>query len=371
MVISEIALVSAFVVAFTVTFVSIPSIVRVARNKNLFDKPSLRRSHQRQIPTLGGIAIFAGFTLAAGIFMNSYFLAEYKYVSSLQYILVACIIMFFIGLKDDIQAIAPHKKLLGQILAALVLIIPGGINFTSIHGFFGINEFSSPIVSMFLTLFIIILIINSLNLIDGIDGLASSIGILATAFFGFWFYISGNKECCLISVALFASLLGFFKFNVSSGQYKLFMGDTGSMLVGLLLSVQVIMFNELNISNETTEFHINAAPAVSFAVFIIPLFDTMRVFIIRMSRGRSPFVADKNHLHHCMLKLGFTHVQSTLLIVFVNICFITIALLLQNIGIVWLILIILGLSTALSLLLERTVKRNGKKSKINTEKLNQ
>ena len=221
---SEIALFLTFIVSFVITYLSIPTIVRVARQKNFFDNPCHRRSHVRQIPTLGGVAIFAGFTVAAGLFMNKYFFGENIYILSLQYVLVACIIMFFIGLKDDIQAIAPHKKLLGQIVAALILIIPGNLGFTSLHGFFGINEFGSAIVSMFLTLFVIIVIINSLNLIDGIDGLASSIGILITLFFGSWFFISGNEACCLISIAILGALLGFFRFNVSNDQFKIFMG---------------------------------------------------------------------------------------------------------------------------------------------------
>ena len=349
----NIALYLTFIVSFVISYLSIPSIVRVARNKKLLDTPSHRRSHIRQVPTLGGVAIFAGFTMATGSFIS------HAILPSLQYILVACIIIFFIGIKDDIQAISPHKKLLGQILASLVLIILGDINFTNLHGFLGIYQISA-IPSLFLTLFVTIAIINSLNLVDGIDGLASSIGIVTTLFFGVWFYISGNIECCIISIATLGSLLGFFRFNLSNGQYKIFMGDTGSMLIGLLLVIQVIMFNEKN-ADFVFAFPVKSAPAVSFAVLIIPLYDTIRVFIIRMSRGRSPFIADKNHLHHCLLKLGFNHIQSTFIIVFVNICFIAFALLLQHldIGIFLLGLLIMTIATSLSLSLEFLVKKNG------------
>ena len=335
----------------------IPTVVGLARHKKFFDAPSHRRSHIKQTPTLGGVAIFSGFTLAAGSFIS------HNFVPAMQYILVACIVMLLVGLKDDIQAIRPYKKLIGQIIAALVLIIPGDINFSSLHGFLGIETFSSQIVSLFLTMFVIILIINSINLIDGIDGLASSIGILATLFFGTWFYISENIEYCLISTATLGALLGFFRFNVSNGKYKIFMGDTGSMILGMLLSVQIIMFNELNIE-QTVKFHISSAPAVTFAVLIIPLFDTMRVFIIRISRGRSPFSADKNHMHHCLLKLGFNHVQATLIIVLVNIFFIAMAIFLQhiNIPIILFMIIIVLISTILSLTVEQLVK-NGKKVK--------
>ena len=136
------------------------------------------------------------------------------------------------------------------------------------------------------------------------------------------------------------------------------MGDTGSLILGLMMAVQVIVFNEKNIGF-TSAFSIKSAPAVSFAVLIIPLYDTMRVFLIRMARKRSPFAADKNHLHHCLLKIGYTHGQSTLIIVFANICFITLALLLQNIGIVWLMVVILSIATILTFYLEYLVRKKG------------
>jgi len=348
----EIVLLLAFMVAFAVTYMSVPSIVGVARVKNLFDEPSRRKSHVQQIPTLGGIAIFAGFTIAAGSFIN------YSLVPSLQYILVACIIIFFIGIKDDILVIAPLKKLTGQIIAALVLIIPGNLRFTSLHGFLGMHYIPNIFFSILLTLFVIIVIINSFNLIDGIDGLASSIGMLTTLFFGMWFFVSGNIEYCLISAALFGAMLGFFRFNVSNGKNKIFMGDTGSLIVGLIIAVQVIMFNEKNIGY-TSALSIKAAPAVSFAVLIIPLYDTIRVFIIRLSRGRSPFSADKNHLHHCFLKLGYSHLQSTFIIVFINLCFITLSLMLQNLGIFWLMVVTLSIVTMFALYIEHLVKKKG------------
>ena len=347
----ELVLALTFIIAFVVTYLAVPSIISVARQKKFFDEPSRRKSHRLQTPTLGGIAIFAGFTLSAGSFIN------YNLVPSLQYILVACIIIFFVGLKDDILAIAPLKKLIAQIIAALVLIIPGNLYFTSVHGFLGIYHISM-IYSMLLTLFVIIVIINSFNLIDGIDGLATSLGMLATAFFGIWFFVSGNIEYSLISAAIIGTLLGFFKFNVFGNKNKIFMGDTGSLIVGLIMAVQVIMFNEKNIGF-TSAFSIKSAPAVSFTVLIIPLFDTLRVFVIRMLRGRSPFTADKNHLHHCLLKLGFTHGQTTLIIVFVNVCFISLALALQNIGIVNLMTVIMSIAIILSFYIEYLVKKNG------------
>ncbi len=339
------------VVSFLVTYFSIPSIVSVARTKKLYDEPSRRKSHIQQIPTLGGVAIFAGITLSTGLFI------DYSILPSLQYILVACMIMFFVGIKDDILVIAPIKKLICQIVAALIVIIPGNIRFTSLHGFLGFNQIPLAI-SLLLTVFVIIVIINSFNLIDGIDGLAASIGMLTTAFFGIWFYISGNIEYCLLCVAVFGTLLAFFRYNVFGKKNKIFMGDTGSLILGLLMSVEVIIFNEKNV-DFTSAYAIYGAPAVSFAVLIIPLYDTIRVFVIRMLRKRSPFAADKNHIHHCLLKLGHSHGRATCIIVFANICFIALALILQKFGfgIIKQMFVILTIAIALSFYLEYLVRK--------------
>ena len=343
-----------FFVSFLVSYLSIPSIVRVAKEKKLFDKPDCRKSHNGKIPSLGGVAIFAGLTVAAGSFIDYSRHTSLLHTPSLQYILVACIIMFFIGLKDDILIISPMKKLMGQMIAALILIIPGNLDFSNLHGFLGIYDISF-VPGLLLTLFVIIVITNSFNLIDGIDGLATSIGMLSTAFFGLWFFLSGNEEYCLLSAAMLGALSGFFKFNIFGGKYKIFMGDTGSLILGLMMAVQVILFNEKNI--DLSAFSVKSAPAVSFAVLIIPLFDTTRVFLLRMLRGKSPFSADNNHIHHCLLKIGFTHGQATILIVFANLCFIALAFLLQNIGIVWLMIVILSVATILSLYIAYLVRK--------------
>ncbi len=359
----EIMLLLTILVSFVITYVSIPSIVAVARARKLFDEPSRRKSHIHQIPTLGGVAIFAGITVTAGSFI------DYSLVPSLQYILVACIIVFFIGIKDDLLVISPSKKLLGEIAAALIMIVPGYLDrpntsvadytmsFTSLHGFLGINHIPG-VYSVLLTLFVIIVIVNSFNLIDGIDGLAASIGIVTSIFFGVWFFVSGNIEYSLISATVIGTLFAFLRYNVFGKKNKIFMGDTGSLLIGLLMCVQVIVFNEKNIGF-TSAFAIKAAPAVSFAVLIIPLYDTMRVFLIRILRGRSPFSADKNHIHHCLIKIGYTHKQATFIIVVANICFILLALALQYVGIIWLMVIILTIATLLSFYLEHLVRNVG------------
>lgn len=266
------------------------------------------------------------------------------------------VVIFFIGIKDDILIIAPDKKLLGEIIASLIVILLGNIRFTSLHGFLGVHEIPY-IASILLTCFVFIVIINGFNLIDGIDGLASGIGIVLSAFFGVWFYLIGNYEYAVLSAAVAGSLMAFFRFNVYGKKNKIFMGDTGSLLVGLFMSFIVVKFNEINAVLQGP-YAIKAAPAVSFGVLIVPLFDTLRVFLIRISRKQSPFRPDKNHMHHLLLKIGYSHLGATIRIVAVNIIFIALAVSMQSLGIFTLMIVNLLIASLFSFLPEFFRRKN-------------
>ncbi len=304
----------ALITAFVVTYSAIPSIIKVTCEKGLYDKPGERTAHKFATPTLGGLAIFAGIILA----FTSW--CDISKISEIQFFIPATIIIFFIGLKDDILIIAPTTKMGGQLAAGLLISIPGDIRFTSLHGFYGITDIPY-FASILLTLFVIIVIINGFNLIDGIDGLSSGVGILTSTSLGIWFTLAGHYQYALLAFSLTGALLAFFRFNVFSVKRKIFMGDTGSLLVGLILSVLIIRFNELNIFSQQ-KYAIHAAPAVSFGILIIPLFDILRVMFIRLVLLQSPFKADKNHIHHRLLDLGLSHLQATLVILGVNLAFI-------------------------------------------------
>lgn len=307
-------IIASLFISSLVVFFSIPSIVKVAEKKQLFDEPDHRTSHTHAIPTLGGLALFAGFVFTIA------FLPNLKPMPQENAIIAAAIIVFFIGLKDDILVTAPLTKLGGQIIASLILILVGDIRITSLHGFYGITEIPF-IVSVLLSIFVIVVIINSFNLIDGIDGLSSGIGILTASTFGVWFYLFGEIQWSILAFSLVGGLISFFFYNVFGTKNKIFMGDTGSLLLGLVLAVLAIQFNEFN-KISSNEYSIHAAPAVAFGILIIPLFDTLRVMFIRIFTGKSPFYPDKNHVHHRLLDLGFTHLKSSLIIIFVNIIFI-------------------------------------------------
>lgn len=326
--------------SFLVTFIAIPSIVKVSIARSLMALPNGRTSHINPTPNLGGVAIFAGVIISSILFTGITTAHE------LQYIIAAMIIIFFVGLKDDIYPMVAYKKFLGQSVAILFILIPGDFHLTSLHGLFGIDELSYGL-SLVITFILALVLINSFNLIDGIDGLASGIGILTSIFFGIVFLKDNHLAYAVMTFILSSSLLAFFYFNVFSKKNKIFLGDTGAMLIGLLLAIFAIRFLNFEncslLSNES-----QSALAILLSVLIVPVFDTTRVFILRILRGKSPFEADRTHIHHRLLDLSGSHIKTTVIILSVNVIFIAIALIFRNINTVLLILIILVLAAVLS-----------------------
>lgn len=249
--------------------------------------------------------------------------------------------------------------MLGQLLAAIILVISADVQIPSMFGLFGVGDL--PIwVNYILTLFTILVIINSFNLIDGINGLSSGITLVICTFFGIWFFLVGRIELSILAVAMMGSLVAFLKFNWSPA--KIFMGDSGSLICGLVVSILAIEFIEMHTLESTREFAFSSVPAVAIGVLIIPLFDTLRVFIMRTLKGRSPFYADKRHIHHLLLDIGFKHIQASLVLVGVNVLFIVLVYFLQGIGTLNLIFVILFLMVSLTLLLENIVRKRKKSS---------
>jgi UDP-N-acetylmuramyl pentapeptide phosphotransferase/UDP-N-acetylglucosamine-1-phosphate transferase len=331
--------IGAFAIGFILVMISIPSIIRVAHAKHLFEPFNARKVHTKIVPPMGGVAIFIGFTISSIIATDGISF------DSLKYIIASVIIMFFIGLKDDLMDISARKKLMVQILAAVILIALGNVRFTHLHGVLGTDQIGFGF-SLILSIFAMVVIINAFNLIDGIDGLASGLAILAASAFGTWFYLSGHPQFAILSFALVGSLAGFFIYNVFGKRNKLFMGDTGSLIIGLVISALVVKFNEFNI-DKTVPYAISASPAVSFAIIIVPLIDTLRVMTIRISNKKSPFSADNNHIHHRLLKLVTSHFKVSMIIIAANTFIILFALLLNhlalNINLQFILVLLLGI----------------------------
>jgi UDP-N-acetylmuramyl pentapeptide phosphotransferase/UDP-N-acetylglucosamine-1-phosphate transferase len=330
------------ILSFFLVFLSIPSILRVVESKNLYDEPNNRTVHEHKIPTLGGLAIFLGFLFTYSLF------SEWFSFTQIPFLIPALLVIFSIGIKDDIIVTAPVVKLVGQVLAAFIIIGWGDLRVTSLHGFFGLEL--NYLSSFTLTIFLFVFILNGLNLIDGIDGLASITSIIAISAFSFWFYINGSYHIPVFSAALIGALLAFLYYNVFSKNQKIFMGDTGSLLLGFLLAVAAIKFSEFTAPENSShlKYQMNSAPAVALGILIVPVIDTLRITIYRISKGQSPFTADKNHIHHRMLTLGFSHLQTSVIIGIVNVFFVILSYLLRNIGVINLLIVNLSLGLLLS-----------------------
>jgi UDP-GlcNAc:undecaprenyl-phosphate/decaprenyl-phosphate GlcNAc-1-phosphate transferase len=350
---SWILIIMGLIIAFCLTSYIIPSIVNISRAKNLYTLPNGRTSHYIETPTFGGIAVFIGFVISMVLVSGNHSIFEQRYIFA------GLIIVFFIGIKDDILVIDPKKKLAGQIIAALILVVFADIRITNLYGLFNIGQLPY-IPSMLLTIFVFIVIINGFNLIDGIDGLASGTGILTTMVFGLWFWKGGDMPFVIFCFSFIGSLTAFFIYNVFGRKNKIFLGDTGSMLIGFILSILVCHFlQEVRVSS--SGINMPAAPAVVIGILIIPLFDSLRVFIIRVSNGKSPFKPDKQHLHHRLLQLGFSHLNATLILLSVNALFIIFCFTLQGIGIIKLTFMMAGIATIMSNILVNLARKQDKK----------
>ncbi len=316
----------AAILSFLLVFLSIPTILRVSHSKNLFDEPGKRRIHKQKVPNLGGLGIFIGFLFTYSLYIDWFDL------KAIPFIIPALLVIFSIGIKDDILITAPMMKLLGQILAAFIIVGFGDLRITDFHGFFGLQP--DYFTSMALSILFVIFIVNGFNLIDGVDGLAGISGIISALAFTIWFFLNGNIDVAVLGAIIIGALLAFLYYNVFSNRQKIFMGDTGSMIIGFILATFSLEFMEANVPAVRTNTNIQmiSAPAVVVGILIVPVIDTLRVFFLRLSKGNSPFVADNNHIHHRLLTLGFSHLQIALILGGVNLIFITINYLLKDFG---------------------------------------
>ena len=330
---------SAFIIGLLIVYKAIPAIVKLSHEKKLFDIPNERKVNKTVIPNLGGVALFIGISIAT-------LLGIYKYnFPDLRFILSGMIIMFFVGMKDDILIISAYKKLIAQMIAAVILVVIGDIRFTNFHGLFGIHEIHY-IISVLVSVIALVAIMNAFNLIDGIDGLAGSIGLIGSLFYGMVFLLGEHPLYAVLCFSISGSLISFLGYNVFGQKNKIFMGDTGSLLLGLLMAIFTIKFNEFSLK-ETWQLSRNA-PVLSFAVIAFPLFDMIRVFGERIIKKKSPFAPDMIHIHHKLLKLGLSHVQSTLILVFSSLGLILMCLILWSVNVYVQTILIVSLMLVLS-----------------------
>ena len=348
-------IIAAFLLSVGTGWVIIPRIVMISKKKRLFDELSARKSHTGMVPRLGGASFFPtflfAFTLTMGMrYIFGYDVADDYFMDSLRelmFLLAGSTVLFCVGMADDLTGVGYKGKFLAQTLSA-VLICCSGVEITSLDGLFGIYEIPYW-VGIILTVLIIVLLANAYNLIDGIDGLCSGLSLLALLTFGFWFIVHGIYVYAMMAMAMAGVVLVFFFYNVLGKRLKVFMGDTGSLLLGYLIAFLGLKFYSLNVSGEF--FRINAAPAVFLGVVSIPVFDVVRVFCARMVAGLSPFYPDRRHIHHKLLRIGLTHLQSAMVIVLLQVGFILLNFLLRNVSINLLLAINVALGFAVNYLL--------------------
>ncbi len=311
-------------IAFVLVLIAIPSIIHVANHRSLFDDIDVeRKEHKKGIPRLGGVAIFCSFMITALLVANGGVSKEFSLL------LACCMILFAVGLKDDLWGVNPSTKFGMQFLISSIMVLLGNVRLTSLYGIFNVYDIPYG-VSIFLSMLIITFVINAFNLIDGIDGLAGVTGVVVNLTLGLMFADMEQTTLACLSFSIAGSCIGFLRFNITPA--KIFMGDTGSLMIGFLSIILAIKFIELNKIGGNHPIFYGSAPSIAVAVLIGPIFDAIRVFVLRTIKSGSPFVADRNHVHHRMLHIGFNHIQSTFILMSFNLLMIYVALSFRSLG---------------------------------------
>lgn len=326
--------------AFVTTLICIPPLIAVIKKYRLYDVPNARKEHTAPVPTMGGAAIVAGMVTALGLwFPFSGNAATLSFFFSLA-------VLMALGIMDDLKDLqAKYKFLVQTALACLIAV--SGIRITSFEGFLGIYEL--PLYSQYtFTILAITGITNAFNLIDGIDGLAGGLGFMSLLTMGLFLTISGDSNTALIAFALAGGLLGFLYFNLNPA--RIFMGDTGSLVLGFVIAVLGIRF--LQIAHSGGYQPVAHAPVLFTGLVLVPVFDTLRVFITRTWKGGSPFVADKTHIHHLLTNQGFSHGFSSRVICFFHGLLLMEAVWLKNIPQEWALLMLLAAMLLITFILK-------------------
>jgi UDP-N-acetylmuramyl pentapeptide phosphotransferase/UDP-N-acetylglucosamine-1-phosphate transferase len=309
-------LILSFLMSFALVFAITPSVIRIARKKGLVADPVGRSSHKVSTPCIGGIPIFIG------ILFTSMLLTPHDNWAELQFILSAMVIVFMVGTKDDIEGLSPRHKMIGLVVAISILISRGDVQLHSMYGLFGSETVFPDWLSLLISGFTLLVVTNAFNLIDGINGLSGVVGTICSVTFGTYFFMVDETYLGVLSMTTAGSLIAFLRFNVSPA--RTFMGDTGALVVGLLLGVMVIKFIDISSSGLIEpKFRFVNPIAVAVSILIIPLFDTIRVFTTRILRGHSPFQPDRRHIHHLLIDSGLDHMQATTVLGLANMLFIS------------------------------------------------
>ena len=300
----EIGLLIAAVLGFVVNQFFSKKALIIAKRKELFAEVNHRSSHSTPIPAFGGISLFVVFVCAALIMLGI------GSSHSIGFVVLSAFILFMSGLKDDLMGTSARTKLLVQLGTACLVLLNSELTVTHLSGFFGIGEVT-PVAGFLISLGFIVFLVNAYNLIDGIDGLAGIIAIIAFSVFGVYYYVNDNSFLVVIMASMIGALVSFLTWNFASSKRKMFMGDTGSLVIGFILAVNALIIIAGQPVNPEPFFVPQNAVIFILTILVIPVLDTLRIIVIRLSNGQKPWVADRNHMHHLLLDKGLSHKQAT------------------------------------------------------------
>jgi len=299
-----------FLLSMILVFWVHPYVVRIATSRGLTDNPDARKLQQRPVPVLGGVAVFFGIMVGAGV--TSMFFNSHALFTSI----VAITVMMYIGVLDDMLGLTPILRLILEFLFIAFVAWMDQVNINDLHGVFGIGML--PVyLSAPLCIIAGLGIINAINMIDGVDGLASGFCIMACAVFGFAFWMSYDGTMAVLAALTAGSLIPFFFHNVFGKESKMFIGDAGSLMMGMIMTIFVMHILDHG-SRVSVNFTNMGVVAFVLSVLSVPVFDTLRVMTGRIVRGVSPFHADKSHLHHLFIEMGFSHVGTTVSVISID-----------------------------------------------------
>lgn len=291
---------------FSLLFVafSVPAVIRLAGYFNWFDPPGKNKLHTQKVSKLGGFAIFGGVMFSVLLFVDSSLFHEFKFS------LAGFVLLFIAGFLDDINPMQPWQKFLVQLMVAVIIAIPGEVLISGFYGFLGVYDISYE-YSVIASVFLLVAITNAYNIIDGVDLLATLIGLGVMLFLAFWMALTKQFNAAMIAMAFSGSLAAFAWFNKPPA--SIFMGDSGTMPTGMAIAVLTI--KAISVAGiYSGKFAVNNPPVLAFGLLALPLFDMLRVFSLRILSGHSPFYGDRRHLHHRLLTNGWSHRQTSLLI---------------------------------------------------------
>jgi UDP-N-acetylmuramyl pentapeptide phosphotransferase/UDP-N-acetylglucosamine-1-phosphate transferase len=339
--------------SFSIGFLLMPIIISVLKKARLGDAPGGRKIHKKFTPSMGGIAFVTATYVALAIWGWQYPLPD------IRFLLGAIALMFFVGLRDDMVELKAKHKIMGQLVAVLLVVVAGDIRIKEFHGFLGIDQLPL-LVSYGFSAFVLLALTNAFNLIDGLDGLAGSIALVSLSLLGIWFSIHGLDSLAVLSFTLLGGVLSFMFFNWHPA--KIFMGDTGSLALGFSLGSLIIAFMEYNAAlPQGALLKFEPSFSIGIVLMIYPLYDMARVFTKRISKGKHPMSADRSHVHHFLMRSGLKHNEVSLLLAFIQVILIGLVIALgdysDNLVLPILSAVVLGLGSRLDVLTVKSIQR--------------